>query len=212
MSKTLAIIGAGELGRQIARLALTDNYCSNVVFFDDFNAGHTPEGHSIWGGAGQVEEQYGNGLFDELMIGIGYNYMPAREKFYNLFSGKIPFATIVHSSVYRDSLSKIGEGAVIYPRCCIDAGVTIGANVLMNLSCTIAHDSHIGAHSFLAPGVVLSGFVNVGAQCMLGVGTTVIDSVSIAPGIRTGGATTIIKDLTEPGLYVGSPARFIRTN
>ncbi len=36
MNKTLAIIGAGHLGQQIAHFAIEDNHYSKVVFFDYF--------------------------------------------------------------------------------------------------------------------------------------------------------------------------------
>ena len=35
--KTLAIIGSGDLGQQLAHYALSDLHYSSVVFFDDFS-------------------------------------------------------------------------------------------------------------------------------------------------------------------------------
>ena len=35
MNKILAILGAGELGRQIANFALNDNHYNKVIFYDD---------------------------------------------------------------------------------------------------------------------------------------------------------------------------------
>ena len=37
MKKTLAIIGSGHLGQQIAHYAISDNHYCKVVFFDDFS-------------------------------------------------------------------------------------------------------------------------------------------------------------------------------
>ena len=37
MKKTLAIIGSGHLGQQIAHYALSDNHYEKVLFFDDFS-------------------------------------------------------------------------------------------------------------------------------------------------------------------------------
>jgi serine acetyltransferase len=38
----------------------------------------------------------------------------------------------------------------------------------------------------------------------------VIDNIAIAGGVKTGGGTVVIKNLTNKGLYVGNPARYIK--
>ena len=40
--KTLAIIGSGDLGQQIAHYAISDGHYEKVVFFDDFSVTLTP--------------------------------------------------------------------------------------------------------------------------------------------------------------------------
>ena len=37
-NKTLAIIGSGDLGQQMAHYAISDNHYEKVVFFDDFTS------------------------------------------------------------------------------------------------------------------------------------------------------------------------------
>jgi serine acetyltransferase len=44
---------------------------------------------------------------------------------------------------------------------------------------------------------------------MIGAGSTVIEGKKIAACCVVGAGATVVHDLTEPGVYVGSPARRI---
>ena len=46
MNKVLAILGAGELGKQIAKFALKDKHYSEVFFYDDINISEEIKGNT----------------------------------------------------------------------------------------------------------------------------------------------------------------------
>lgn len=210
MSKTLAILGSGHLGQQIANFAISDNHYSKVVFFDDFSREETVNDFDILGQSDSIVEEFKRNSFDELLIGIGYKHIEKRKFFYDKFKSEIPFGKIIHSSSWVDATAKILDGSVIYPSCCLDANSVIENNSILNLSCTISHDSVVGKHCFLAPNVSLAGFVTVGEECILGINTTVIDNIKIIKNTQTGAATVVIDDILEPGIYVGNPQRLIQ--
>jgi len=208
--KTLAIIGSGDLGQQIAHYALTDNHYGKVVFIDDFATLGMKHGIEVLGTIEQAEGFYNNNIFDEIIIGIGYNHILKRKELYEYLSGKIPFGKIIHSSSWVDSSATIKPGCVIYPGCSIDIRAVINENVILNNGCTVAHDSSIGVHSFLSPRIALAGFVNIDEMCILGINSTVIDNIKIAAGTQLGAGTVVVKNIEKRGLYVGNPHRFIR--
>lgn len=208
--KTLAIIGSGHLGQQIAHYAIADKHYGNVVFFDDVATEKSVAGFEILGTSEAVTAAFGQNQFDELLIGIGYKHLKARSELYEKFNGQIPFGKIIHSTVWADPTAKIENGCVIYPGCVIDAHAVISENTVLNVSCTIAHDTTIGKHCFLSPRVAVAGFVNVGGQCILGINATIIDNISIAARTQIGGGTVVIKHIETSGLYVGNPHKFIR--
>jgi sugar O-acyltransferase (sialic acid O-acetyltransferase NeuD family) len=210
MKKTLAILGAGHLGQQIAHFAITDKHYDQVVFFDDFTSENSILGYDVIGVTNSVEKSYAKGLFDELLIGVGYKHLNKREELYNFFSDKIPFGNIIHTSCWVDTTAQIGKGSIVYPNSCIDANAYIDANTVVNVSCSVAHDSYIGQHCFLSPNVAIAGFVKVGAKSIIGINSTIIDNVELTSETQLGGGTVVIDNLTEKGLYVGNPARFIR--
>ncbi len=210
MKKTLAIIGSGHLGQQIAHYALSDNHYDNVVFFDDFSSETHANGFPILGTVAAIEQEFEKNSFDELLIGIGYKHLAVRKQLFERFSATIPFGKIIHSTSWVDAAATVEKGCVIYPSCCIDAHAVINQNTILNVSCTVAHDTHVGKHCFLSPRVALAGFVTIEEMCVLGINSTIIDNISIVSTTQIGGGTVVTKNIEKSGLYVGNPHRFIR--
>lgn len=208
--KTLAIIGSGDLGQQIAHFAISDKHYDDVVFFDDFSKEKAVNGFSIIGNSDSIENEFSKNSFDELIIGIGYNHIEIRKKMYQRFDGKVPFGKIIHSTSWIDKNSKIGVGCVIYPSCSVDSNVVIENNIIINIGCVIAHDTRIQNHCFLSPRVALAGFIDIEEQCIIGINTTIIDNIKVKAKTIIGGGTVVIKNIEKAGLYVGNPHKFIR--
>ena len=207
--KRLAIIGSSDLGQLIAHHAQTAGFAI-AGYFDDYKPiGTLVDGFPVLGGIADVQAAYPT-QFDELIVAIGYKYFSARKSVFEQFSGKIPFATLIHPSTYVDASCTIGPGSCLFPGCVLDRNVVIGNNVLLNTACAIAHDTAIGDHTFLSPRVAAAGFIKIGECCNIGINTTIIDNISIAGRAQTGGGAVVIQDITTAGLYVGIPARMVR--
>lgn len=209
--KRIAIIGSGHLGQQILYHIQTDTNDKVVGFFDDFQEkGNMIKNIPVLGSREGITTSFQQGLFDELVVAIGYKHLDLKKQVFESFENEIPFYTFVHSTSIIDPSAKIGHGTIIYPNCMIDKDVEIGDNVLMNISCSIAHDSVIGNHCFLSPSVAMAGFVKVSELCILGINSTIIDNISISEKVQLGGGSVVIRNISNPGLYVGNPVRFIR--
>ena len=210
MQKTLAIIGSGHLGQQIAHYAIADNHYNKVVFYDDFTKETEVNGYKVLGNSDSVLTGFKKNEFDEVLIGIGYKHLAVRKQLFERFSGIVPFGKIIHSTSWVDATATIKEGCVIYPSCCIDAHAIINANTILNVACTVAHDTVIEKHCFLSPRVALAGFITIEEMCILGINCTIIDNIKIIAQTQIGGGTVVIKSIEVCGLYVGNPAKFIR--
>ncbi len=207
----LAIIGSGDLGQLIAHHAQADSKMIISGYFDDYlPKGKTIKNSPILGKTSDIERLFKQGVFDKIIVGIGYQHFAFRKAIFQRFKNKIPFANILHSSCYIDASCQLGEGIFMLPNCTLDAHVCLEDNVLLNTACTIAHDSTVGRHSFLSPRVAMAGFVRLGSACNIGINTTIIDNICLADNVQTGGGTVVTKDLNKAGLYVGVPARFVR--
>lgn len=208
--KTLAIIGSGDLGQQIAHYALSDKQYDKVVYFDDFTTQTEINGCPILGKTSEIVRAFENKQFDELLIGIGYKHLQVRKTLFETFSNRIPFGKLIHSSSWVDATAVVEKGCVIYPGCIIDAKAVIKANTILNIGCSISHDTTINTHCFLSPRVAIAGFVCIEECCILGINSTIIDNLNIVAKTQLGGATVVINSIEKSGLYVGNPAKFVR--
>ena len=204
----LGIIGAGDLGKQIAYYAINDNHYDRVVFFVYYYVNNTQQNNiKVVGKLVDIEKAFMDKVFDELIIGIGYKHLEFKKKIYEQLKDKITFGKIIHSSSIISKSANIEEGCVIYPGCIIDINSVIKANTIINIGCTISHDSEVGKHCLLSPRVAIADFVKINDECTLGINSTIIDNITITSKTKIGASALIIKSITENGLYIGIPAK-----
>jgi sugar O-acyltransferase (sialic acid O-acetyltransferase NeuD family) len=208
--KRLALIGAGDLGRQIAHLVSEDAAYELVGFFDDtVHPNQTAFSLPILGKLDAIESVFQAGEFDVLLIAIGYKHLAVREKLFLKFYPHIPFATFIHSTCIIDASASIMDGSILFPGCILDMNAQIGHNVFAYSGLILSHDSSIGHHSFMAPGVKIAGQSAVGQCNFLGIGTVISDHVTTCNHCITGAGSLVVKSLNEPGIYVGMPSRIL---
>lgn len=140
-------------------------------------------------------------------VGFGYH----RQKLWHqLQSSPIQFPMIISPNAVVNEGVSVGEGAVVADGAVVNAGVSIGRGAIVNTNATVEHDVTLEDWVHLGPGSTLSGGVTVGAFSMIGAGATVIEGRKIAIGCFVGAGAVVVNDLTEPGVYVGVPARRIK--
>lgn len=209
----VAIIGSNDLGQLIAHHSASVSW-TVAGFFDNRKPVGSQIEHygAVIGAVDDVTESHRKGVFDLLMVGVGYTQFAFRKSVFERFKGAVPFGRLIHPSAYIDASAVVGEGAFVLPGCIVDAGVVLGNNVLLNTGAKIAHHTNIGDHSFLAPGVTVAGKVFIGECCFLGVGANIADHVTIVPETLVGGGALVVKDIPESGTYIGVPAKRAKDN
>jgi sugar O-acyltransferase (sialic acid O-acetyltransferase NeuD family) len=101
---------------------------------------------------------------------------------------------------------EIGIGSIICPHTILTTNVTLGSHCLININCTIGHDVFIGDFVTVNPGVNISGNVRIGGNCNIGSNSVIRNGITICDDVIIGAGSVVVKDITEPGTYVGSPA------
>lgn len=132
------------------------------------------------------------------------------ELWMRLRSLDLSFPLIVSPDAIVNEEVSGGEGAVVMDGAVINSGANIGRGAIVNTNSTIEHDVVLEDWVHVAPGVTISGGVTVGRFSMIGAGATVIEGRKIAASCMVGAGAIVVGDLTEPGVYVGSPARRIK--
>ena len=206
--KRLAIIGGSALGEQIRSHANETGAYDFAGYFDDF--ADTAQ-NNILGKTTEIVEKYRGGLFDCLVVGVGYKAMTFRHEIFVNHEREIPFPIIRHNSVIIDPSAEIGGGSVLLANVILDIKARLEGNCFLSLAVTVSHNSIIGASSYLSPRVTVCGNCNVGRRVFLGAGCVIRDGVSICDDAVIGAGAVVVKDITEPGIYAGIPAKKIRS-
>lgn len=115
-------------------------------------------------------------------------------------------STVIASTANVSKYATIGEGTVILHHATVNAAAYIGKNCIINTSSNIEHACVIGNQTHISTGVMINGDTKVGSQCFIGSGAIIGNSVKICDHVIIGCGTVVIRDINEPGTYVGNPA------
>jgi sugar O-acyltransferase (sialic acid O-acetyltransferase NeuD family) len=209
--KRVAFIGSGEMARHVAHYMTEDKQFEVVGYYDDFApVGSIVNNYPVLGKLDDIETQFKNGVFDELSNAIGFTRMQYRREVFERFENKIPFAIFIHSSCIVDPSAKIGKGCVIFPKCILYLDAIVEDNVFIQINSYVT-DSVVKKHTLISGTVSVAGRSIIGETCFIGVGSIISSDVEICNDVFTGAGTVVVKDITEPGTYVGVPARKIKS-
>jgi sugar O-acyltransferase (sialic acid O-acetyltransferase NeuD family) len=205
MKEKLLIIGASGHGKVVADIALKMSRWQSVAFLDDDENLKTSMGIEVIGNSNKAFELLGE---YEICVAIGNN--ATREKLQSELKSKgarIP--TLIHPSAIIGEQVIIGSGTVVMAGVIINCCTKIGEGCIINTGSTIDHDNVIGSFTHISPGVHLAGTVKVGLGSWIGIGSTISNNVTITSDCKIGAGAVVVKDITEPGVYVGVPVRRI---
>ena len=142
------------------------------------------------------------------IISIGSNGI--RQRIAGQLAGKARWYTAIHPSAIISPHAAVGEGSVVMPGAVINAGAKVGAHCIVNTGAIVEHDNELADFVHVSPAAALGGTVTVGALTHIGIGATVRNNINICGGCTIGAGAVVVKDIEEPGTYVGVPAKKIK--
>jgi sugar O-acyltransferase (sialic acid O-acetyltransferase NeuD family) len=121
------------------------------------------------------------------------------------------YFTYIHPTalILSDSIV-IGEGSFIGAYSILTTNIKIGKHALLNRANHIGHDSVIGDYFSAMPGAVVSGNATIYDCVHIGTNAAVKEGVTVHSLVTIGLNAGVVKSITEPGTYVGTPARLMR--
>jgi acetyltransferase-like isoleucine patch superfamily enzyme len=121
---------------------------------------------------------------------------------------------IFPGQLIRPGRMAFGDRVFVNGRCTFEpgqAGIDIEDDVFIAQSVIITAETHeIGPRSQRA-GAVISRAVVIGRGSWIGAAATVLPGVTVAPGCVIAAGAVVTKDTQPDGLYVGVPARRLRS-
>lgn len=194
----LNIIGASGHGKVVADIAALNGYV-DIVFWDDNEAIQECAGKPVLGKSTEV-------LDGDVFVAVGN--AGARKRLMALFEDRVQPVLLHPASVIASDVV-LGKGTVVMAGAVINPGVKVGKGAIINTSSSVDHDCIIGDFSHIAVGAHLAGTVTVGEKSWLGAGSIVSNNISICSNCMIGAGAVVIRDIEQPGTYVGVPAKMI---
>ena len=139
------------------------------------------------------------------LIAIGDNAV--RKRIAERLEGKVTWFTAIHDSAVVSAYAQIGEGCVVMPRAVINTGAKIGKHCIINTTAVVEHDDILADFVHISPSAALGGTVSVGEGTHIGIGAVVRNNIAICSDCTVGAGAAVVKNLEEPDVYVGVPAR-----
>lgn len=149
-------------------------------------------------------------LFPNAHFIIAIGDATAREYFVNNMQNA-KWYTAIHPTAVISSLdTSIGEGTAVMANAVINPCSRVGKHCIINTTAVVEHDDKIDDFAHISVGAKLAGKVMVGKRTWVGVGSTVKDEITICSDCMIGAGAVVVKNITEPGTYVGVPAKKIK--
>lgn len=205
MKDRLLIIGASGHGKVVADIAIKMNKWKRIDFLDDDESIKESMGLKVIGKSADaliyIEDA-------DIFVGVGNNTI--REKIQErleVLGANIPI--LVHSNAIIGVQVELGVGTVIMAGVVINCCTKVGKGCIINTGSTLDHDNIIEDYVHISPGCNLAGKVKVGKGSWLGIASVMSNNVNICSECMVGAGSVVVKDITEPGTYVGVPARSV---
>ncbi|MBQ3210132.1 MAG: acetyltransferase [Oscillospiraceae bacterium] len=201
--KNVIIIGTGGHAKVLADIVLCSG--DNLMGFLTSDTDKTQfVGYPILG----LDTDYKNFENCSFIIGIGDN--AAREKIAERMQGVDWYTAIHPTAIIARIDTSIGEGSAILANATVCAGAHIGRHCIINTSADADHDTVMEDFSHISALSILAGGARIGKRSFMGVNSCVRDKTSIGDDCFIGAGSAVVKDITEPGVYVGVPVRKIK--
>lgn len=194
----LIIIGASGHGKVVADIAALNGY-KDIVFLDNDPEIKNCAGYLVLGPDTMTSE-----LDGDVFVAVGNAEI--RKKLMERDENR-NFPVLIHPSAVIAESAEVGAGSVVMAGAVINPEARIGKGCIINTSSSVDHDCMVGDYVHISVGAHLSGTVVVGTGTWIGAGAIVSNNVDICGECMIGAGAVVIKDIKEPGTYVGVPAR-----
>jgi sugar O-acyltransferase (sialic acid O-acetyltransferase NeuD family) len=203
--KKMAIIGTGGFAKEV--LWLIDD----IGRYDEVECFMEPDDvwkeRSILGIPVRPQSEFDAGVLSAVLA-IGAPHL--REK---IVTTQLPenteYPVLIHpqSGVPKRKWYEVGPGSMICCHSIVTCDVVIGQHVHINCQTTVGHDTIIGDFTTTTGGTRISGECNIGKRTYWGNNASIRQGLPVCDDVTIGMGATIVKPITEPGIYVGIPAK-----
>jgi sugar O-acyltransferase (sialic acid O-acetyltransferase NeuD family) len=120
------------------------------------------------------------------------------------------FFNFIHPSAIIQPTVLLGQGCFIGAYSIITCNINFGDHILLNRANHVGHDTNIGDYLSMMPGSIISGNCQIGNNVYIGTNASIREKIKICDDVTIGLNAAVVKNINEPGTYVGAPAKKIK--
>lgn len=117
------------------------------------------------------------------------------------------YGTIIHPTAVTSKWVEIGAGSIINAGAILTCDIKIGMHAQMHIQSAVSHDCVVGDFFTASPAALVSGTCTLGSGVYLGTNSAIRQNITLCDDVFIGMGAVVVKDILEPGVYVGNPAR-----
>ncbi len=209
--KSLYIVGAGGLGREVLSWALDIQRHSQpdwrLVGFLDQNKDALTD-FSL-----PVDVVGDPGSFvpspdDVLVCAVGDPTVKLK-LCHELEERGARFVSLVHPTVVMGMNCTVREGSILCPNVVLTTNVSVGKHVLVNVSATLGHDVRVGEGSTINSHSDITGHAILERGVFLGSRASILPKAQVGEFAKVGAGSVVLKRVAPHTTVFGIPARRI---
>jgi len=143
--------------------------------------------------------------FNEYEIMVAVANPIDRERIIERLPKNAVFFTYIHPTALILGNIEIPEGCFVGAYSIITCDIKIGKHSILNRMCQIGHDCIIGDYLSMMPGSIISGNCDIGTCFYIGNNSSVKEKIKICNDVTIGLLSGVVKNIEEPGIYIGTP-------
>jgi sugar O-acyltransferase (sialic acid O-acetyltransferase NeuD family) len=201
MDDRVAIFGTGGFAREVACILHDLGRGDEIASFHEPDELHQPR--TLLGVPVRPQSEF-DPRKQLALIGIGNPKI--RQKVASELPEGTRYDTVIHPTAVLSQWVEVGAGSVICAGCVLTCQISIGKHCHLNLNTTVGHDCTFGDFCTVAPGANISGNCAFGRGVDVGTQASFRQHVAVCDGAVIGMGAVVVKNIVEPGTYVGIPA------
>lgn len=211
--KTLAIYGAGGMGREIADLAMRINlmnqYWNKIVFIDDMIKESSINHLSVF----SFDDFLKHDSLQSTQVIISSGEPSVREYLYQkVRAADLELVNIIEPEFIKSEFTNFGIGNLVHYGTVITCNIEIGNNNLINKQVVLGHDVILGDHCVVSPHVTVGGNTIIKDHVFIGSGAVIRNGITIDENCIIGMGAVVTKDIPNNSVVVGNPGKVVREN
>ena len=210
MSKPLILVGGGGHCKSVIDVAESAGYTILGILDRPEEVGKRVLDYEVIGTDDEMAKYKDQ---SEFVVTVGQIKSPAlRIKLHQMLDNAgCQLATVISPLAHVSKYATIGEGTVVMHQATVNADAKVGKGCIINTFANIEHDVEIGDYCHISTGAMINGGADIAEGTFIGSQSVVNQGVKIKLGGAIIASLSVVnKDITEAGLYAGSPAKLIK--